>query len=142
MFRFACDVPWDRFGEAEAGLSVDRLHARFRIPLSGRDTLRSHRVNSAQILARQRHLQGSGWEFQSGALIYDATLNAAPQRPLRAAPLLPRCIPDLVVLRPADANETAEVWRVALKHRTGPVASVLTRQKLSLVDRATHGAAS
>jgi transketolase len=46
------------------------------------------------------------------------------------------------VLRPADANETAEAWRVAVKHRTGPVALVLTRQKLSLVDRTTHGAAS
>ena len=53
-----------------------------------------------------------------------------------------RCIPNLVVLRPGDANETAEAWRTALKHRTGPVAIVLTRQKLSLVDRATHGAVS
>jgi transketolase len=53
-----------------------------------------------------------------------------------------RCIPNLLVLRPADANETAEAWRVAVKHRTGPVALVLTRQKLSLVDRTTHGAAS
>ncbi len=53
-----------------------------------------------------------------------------------------RCIPNLLVLRPADAGETAEAWRVALKHRTGPVALVLTRQKLPFIDRATHGAAS
>jgi transketolase len=53
-----------------------------------------------------------------------------------------RCIPNLLVLRPADANETAEAWKIALKHRTGPVAMVLTRQKLPLIDRATHGAAS
>jgi transketolase len=53
-----------------------------------------------------------------------------------------RCIPNLLVLRPADANETAEAWRVALKHRTGPVAIVLTRQKLALIDRTTHAAAS
>jgi len=52
-----------------------------------------------------------------------------------------RCIPNLVVLRPADATETAEAWRAALKHRTGPVALVLTRQKLPLIDRATHGSA-
>lgn len=52
-----------------------------------------------------------------------------------------RCIPNLLVLRPADANETAEAWRVALKHRTGPVAIVLTRQKLPLIDRATHASA-
>ncbi len=53
-----------------------------------------------------------------------------------------RCIPNLLVLRPADASETAEAWRIALKHRTGPVALVLTRQKLPFIDRATHGAAS
>lgn len=53
-----------------------------------------------------------------------------------------RCIPNLLVLRPADANETAEAWRAALKHRTGPVALVLSRQKLALIDRTTHGAAT
>ncbi len=42
-----------------------------------------------------------------------------------------RCIPNLVVLRPADADEVSEAWRVALHHKTGPVAIVLTRQKLS-----------
>jgi transketolase len=47
----------------------------------------------------------------------------------------------LLVLRPADASETAEAWRAALKHRTGPVALVLTRQKLPLIDRATHTSA-
>ncbi|MCA0375690.1 MAG: transketolase [Gemmatimonadetes bacterium] len=41
-----------------------------------------------------------------------------------------RCIPNLLVLRPADADETAAAWRVALAHRGGPVALVLTRQKL------------
>ncbi len=45
-----------------------------------------------------------------------------------------RCIPNMTVLRPADADEVAECWRVALKHRTGPVALVLTRQKLSWLD--------
>lgn len=53
-----------------------------------------------------------------------------------------RCIPNLLVLRPADAAETAEAWRTALKHRTGPSALVLTRQKLALIDRSTHAAAS
>jgi transketolase len=53
-----------------------------------------------------------------------------------------RCIPNLLVLRPADANETAEAWRVALKHRTGPVALVLTRQKLPLIDRVSCAPAS
>jgi transketolase len=53
-----------------------------------------------------------------------------------------RCIPNLLVLRPADAQETAEAWRTALKHRTGPSALVLTRQKLPLIDRSTHAAVS
>jgi len=53
-----------------------------------------------------------------------------------------RCIPGLLVLRPADAAETAEAWRMALRYRTGPSAIVLTRQKLPLIDRTTHGAVS
>ena len=40
-----------------------------------------------------------------------------------------RAIPNLVVIRPADANETAEAWRVALEYRSGPVALLLSRQK-------------
>lgn len=45
-----------------------------------------------------------------------------------------RAIPNLVVLRPADANETAEAWRVALSRRQGPCAIVLSRQKLPVLD--------
>jgi len=45
-----------------------------------------------------------------------------------------RTIPGLVVIRPADANETAAAWRVALDRR-GPVALLLTRQKLPVLDR-------
>jgi len=44
-----------------------------------------------------------------------------------------RAIPGLVVFRPADANETAEAWRVALR-RPGPVAFALTRQNLPVLD--------
>ncbi len=46
-----------------------------------------------------------------------------------------RAIPGLIVLRPADAAETVEAWRVALTHRDGPVALALTRQKLPVLDR-------
>jgi len=48
-----------------------------------------------------------------------------------------RAMPNLVVLRPADANETVEAWRVAMRHTEGPVGLVLTRQKLPVLDRAT-----
>lgn len=44
-----------------------------------------------------------------------------------------RAMPNLIVLRPADANETVAAWRVALEHRRGPVALVLTRQKVPVV---------
>ena len=41
-----------------------------------------------------------------------------------------RIIPNLVVLRPADARETAEAWRIALERTDGPTALLLSRQKL------------
>jgi transketolase len=47
-----------------------------------------------------------------------------------------RAIPNLTVLRPADATETVEAWRVTLTHRDGPLALALTRQKLPVLDRA------
>ncbi|HKB55148.1 MAG TPA: transketolase [Ramlibacter sp.] len=48
-----------------------------------------------------------------------------------------RAIPGLTVLRPADANETAAAWRVAIAQE-GPVALVLTRQKLPVLDPGRH----
>jgi transketolase len=44
-----------------------------------------------------------------------------------------RAIPNLVVIRPADANETAVAWRVALERRDGPTALALTRQKMPVL---------
>jgi transketolase len=46
-----------------------------------------------------------------------------------------RAIPNFTVIRPADANETTEAWKVAIAHRDGPVALVLSRQKLPVIDR-------
>jgi transketolase len=53
-----------------------------------------------------------------------------------------RAMPNMVVLRPADANETVEAWRIAMLHRGGPVGLVLTRQKLPVLDRATLASAA
>jgi transketolase len=44
-----------------------------------------------------------------------------------------RCIPGLTVIRPADANETAETWRQAVRTTNSPVALVLSRQKLPVL---------
>ena len=46
-----------------------------------------------------------------------------------------RAIPGLTVIRPADANEAAEAWRVAMTHSKGPVLLALSRQKLATMDR-------
>lgn len=46
-----------------------------------------------------------------------------------------RLIPGLTVIRPADANETAAAWKIALEQRTGPVALALTRQNLPTLSR-------
>jgi transketolase len=45
-----------------------------------------------------------------------------------------RSIPGMVVIRPADANETVLAWRMAIEHRGGPVTLVLTRQGLPVLD--------
>lgn len=46
-----------------------------------------------------------------------------------------RAIPGLTLIRPCDANETAEAWRVALEQAKGPVAICLTRQNVPTLDR-------
>lgn len=45
-----------------------------------------------------------------------------------------RAIPGLTVIRPADASETAEAWRQAVKTTNGPVALILSRQKLPVLE--------
>jgi transketolase len=60
-------------------------------------------------------------------------------QPIEQLPTL-RAIPNLIVLRPADAQETAVAWKTAIEHEGGPVALVLTRQKLAFVDRAANTA--
>ncbi|HPQ29645.1 MAG TPA: transketolase, partial [Desulfobacteraceae bacterium] len=46
-----------------------------------------------------------------------------------------RSIPNLTVIRPCDANETAEAWKTALRFQDGPVALALTRQNVPVLDR-------
>ena len=46
-----------------------------------------------------------------------------------------RAIPNLSVVRPADANETAAAWKATLEHRDGPVGLILTRQAVPTLDR-------
>jgi transketolase len=52
-----------------------------------------------------------------------------------------RLVPNLTMIRPADANETAVAWRVALETNHGPTALALTRQKLPVFDRTKYASA-
>ncbi|HEV2353119.1 MAG TPA: transketolase, partial [Puia sp.] len=45
-----------------------------------------------------------------------------------------RSIPNILVIRPADANETAQAWKVAIRHKGGPVLLILTRQNVPIIE--------
>jgi transketolase len=61
-------------------------------------------------------------------------------QPVEHLPAL-RAIPNLCVIRPADANETAAAWRVAIDRRDGPTALALTRQSVPVIDRSEFASA-
>ncbi len=52
-----------------------------------------------------------------------------------------RAIPNVVVIRPADANESVYAWQAAIEHKGSPVALILTRQKLPVLDRNKYASA-
>ena len=53
-----------------------------------------------------------------------------------------RAIPNLIVIRPGDANEVVEAWKVAIAHRNGPTLMALTRQNVPILDRTKYSPAS
>ncbi len=52
-----------------------------------------------------------------------------------------RSVPNLTVIRPADANEVTEAWKAALRNETGPTALIFSRQALPVLDRTLHAPA-
>ncbi len=52
-----------------------------------------------------------------------------------------RAMPSLVVIRPADANEVSQAWKVAIRRREAPTAIILSRQSLPIIDRNTFTSA-
>jgi transketolase len=50
-----------------------------------------------------------------------------------------RAVPGLDIVRPADATETSVAWRTIMEHTDRPAGLVLSRQKLPVIDRTTHG---
>jgi transketolase len=53
-----------------------------------------------------------------------------------------RAIPEIIVLRPCDANEVVEAWKIAINRTSGPTLMALTRQKIPILDRSTYSPAS
>jgi len=77
----------------------------------------------------------SGWRFEQARVIYVWTHDSIAlgedgptHQPVEQLAGL-RAMPNMMVIRPSDATETVEAWRVALQHIEGPVGLVLTRQK-------------
>lgn len=62
-------------------------------------------------------------------------------QPIEHLPSL-RAIPNLLVIRPCDANEVTEAWKVAIAHHGGPTALIMTRQNVPILDRKNLGAAA
>lgn len=58
-------------------------------------------------------------------------------QPIEHIPSL-RIMPNMLVIRPADANETAQAWKFILNYRNGPVALLLTRQGLPVLDQTKY----
>jgi len=53
-----------------------------------------------------------------------------------------RSIPRITVVRPADANETVQAWKLAVEHKDGPIVLVFTRQGLPIIDQDKYGKAT
>jgi transketolase len=58
-------------------------------------------------------------------------------QPIEQLPSL-RAMPNIILIRPADANETAQAWKFTLEYRNGPVALLLTRQGLPVLDQTKY----
>lgn len=62
-------------------------------------------------------------------------------QPVEQLPSL-RAMPNIILIRPADANETAQAWKYILEYRNGPVALLLTRQGLPVLDQSKYAPAT
>jgi len=62
-------------------------------------------------------------------------------QPIEHIPSL-RAVPNIIVIRPADANETAQAWKFILEYRKGPVALLLTRQGQPVLDQTKYAPAA
>jgi transketolase len=102
------------------------------IPFGATFMVFSDYVRPALRVAAISHL-GSIWVFTHDSI--GVGEDGPTHQPVEHLAAL-RAIPDLVVLRPADANEVREAWKIAIENRHRPTALALTRQPLPTLDRA------
>ncbi len=107
------------------------------IPFGATFMVFSDYMRPAIRLAAISHL-GSIWVFTHDSI--GVGEDGATHQPVDQLAAL-RAIPHLVTLRPADANEVREAWKVAVENRRRPTALVLTRQNLPILDRAVYAPA-
>jgi transketolase len=140
---FAADCHEGRnihFGVREHGMAAVVNGMAFHggvIPFGSTFFVFSDYLRPALRLAAISHL-GSIWVFTHDSV--GVGEDGPTHQPVEHMAAL-RSIPNLVDLRPADANEVREAWRVAIENRHRPTALVLTRQPLPTLDRTVYAPA-
>ncbi|KPL84521.1 transketolase [Thermanaerothrix daxensis] len=122
------------FGVREHGMgAIVNGMALYRgiIPFGATFLVFSDYMRPAVRLSALSHI-GSIWIFTHDSIGLGE--DGPTHQPIEHLPAL-RAIPNLVVIRPADANEVREAWKVAIERRNGPTALVLSRQAIPVLDR-------
>jgi transketolase len=120
-----------------AGLNGIALHRGF-IPFGGTFLIFSDYMRPSIRLAALTHLKPI-YVFTHDSIGLGE--DGPTHQPIEQLAAL-RAIPNMTVIRPSDATEVVEAWRAAILHRNGPVALVLTRQKVAVVDRSKYAPAA
>jgi len=108
------------------------------IPFGATFFVFSDYLRPALRLAAVSHL-GSIWIFTHDSI--GVGEDGPTHQPVEQLAAL-RAIPNLVTLRPADANEVREAWKIAIENRHRPAALVLTRQPVPTLDRSVYAPAA
>jgi transketolase len=141
---FQADNPLGRylhFGVREHGMGAvvnGMAYYRGVIPFGATFLVFSDYMRPAIRLSALSHL-GSIWIFTHDSIGLGE--DGPTHQPIEQLPSL-RAIPNLVVIRPADANEVREAWKVAIERRDRPTALVLSRQAIPVLDRSVFAPAS
>jgi transketolase len=108
------------------------------IPFGGTFLVFSDYMRAAVRLSALSHL-GSVWVYTHDSI--GVGEDGPTHQPVEHVTAL-RSIPKLVTIRPADANEVTEAWKIAIENRHQPSALILTRQNLPTLDRSVYAPAS